>query len=317
MRITSPYKITIDRKEVDCRMKRKNLRMVAALSALCLLGGCSQADSPASSTASSASAASSATVQAESSTSADALALVKDPATTQAFTTEAVAEADVETILTAGINTPSAMNGQPWHFSVITDDALLQQIAADMQSGMSPDGTPPEGTALPEDLELPEDLDPSALPEGTAPPEDLELPEGMEEGGFTAPPEGMSGGNDPAGAAGTAAKAGIADAPLVIVVSCTDGSELDAGLACQNMSVAAQLLGYGTKIISSPTLAVNGEKQAEYRELLGIPEDQTAIAFLLVGRADTSASRDTDASAGASTRNPLDEMVTYTESLSQ
>ena len=319
-------------------MKRKNLRMVAALSALCLLGGCSQADPPASSTASSASAASSATVQAESPTSADALALVKDPATTQAFTTEAVAEADVETILTAGINTPSAMNGQPWHFSVITDDALLQQIAADMQSGMSPDGTPPEGMGLPEDLELPEDLDPSALPEGTtlpedlelpedldpsdlpegtALPEDLELPEGMEEGGFTAPPEGMSGGNDPAGAAGTAAKAGIADAPLVIVVSCTDGSELDAGLACQNMSVAAQLLGYGTKIISSPTLAVNGEKQAEYRELLGIPEDQTAIAFLLVGRADTSASRDTDASAGASTRNPLDEMVTYTESLSQ
>ena len=298
-------------------MKRKNLRMVAALSALCLLGGCSQADPPASSTASSASAASSATVQAESPTSADALALVKDPATTQAFTTEAVAEADVETILTAGINTPSAMNGQPWHFSVITDDALLQQIAADMQSGMSPDGTPPEGMALPEDLELPEDLDPSALPEGTAPPEDLELPEEMEEGGFTAPPEGMSGGNDPAGAAGTAAKAGIADAPLVIVVSCTDGSELDAGLACQNMSVAAQLLGYGTKIISSPTLAVNGEKQAEYRELLGIPEDQTAVAFLLVGRADTSAGGDTDASAGASTRNPLDEMVTYTESLSQ
>ena len=317
MRATSPYKITIDRKEVDCRMKRKNLRMVAALSALCLLGGCSQADPPASSTASSASAASSATVQAESPTSADALALVKDPATTQAFTTEAVAEADVETILTAGINTPSAMNGQPWHFSVITDDALLQQIAADMQSGMSPDGTPPEGMGLPEDLELPEDLDPSALPEGTALPEDLELPEGMEEGGFTAPPEDMSGGNDPAGTAGTAAKAGIADAPLVIVVSCTDGSELDAGLACQNMSVAAQLLGYGTKIISSPTLAVNGEKQAEYRELLGIPEDQTAIAFLLVGRADTSASRDTDASAGASTRNPLDEMVTYTESLSQ
>ena len=49
--------------------------------------------------------------------------------------------------------------------------------------------------------------------------------------------------------------------------------ELDAGLACQNMSVAAQLLGYGTKIISSPTLAVNGENQAVYQEQLGIPED--------------------------------------------
>ena len=89
--------------------------------------------------------------------------------------------------------------------------------------------------------------------------------------------------------------------------------ELDAGLACQTMSVAAQLLGYGTKIISSPTLAVNGENQADYHEQLGIPEDQTAAAFLLIGMGDTSADGRVDAYAGPTARNPLDEMVTYVE----
>ena len=89
--------------------------------------------------------------------------------------------------------------------------------------------------------------------------------------------------------------------------------ELDAGLACQNMSVAAQLLGDGTKIISSPTLAVNGENQAAYREHLGIPENQAAAAFLLIGMEDTSMDESADAYTSATPRNPLDEMVTYVE----
>ena len=89
--------------------------------------------------------------------------------------------------------------------------------------------------------------------------------------------------------------------------------ELDAGLACQTMSVAAQLLGYGTKIISSPTLAVNGENQAAYREQLGIPENQAAAAFLLIGMEDTSMDESADAYTSATPRNPLDEMVTYVE----
>ncbi len=79
------------------------------------------------------------------------------------------------------------------------------------------------------------------------------------------------------------------------------------------MSVAAQLLGYGTKIISSPTLAVNGENQAAYREQLGIPENQAAAAFLLIGMEDTSMDESADAYTSATPRNPLDEMVTYVE----
>ena len=159
-----------------------------------------------------------------------ALELLTDVATTQYFTDDAVEEEDIDTILDAGINAPSAMNGQKWHFSAITDKEVLEQIAADMAAGTV---------------------------------------------------TGTSGSDN-----GTQSKAGIADAPLAIVVSCASGSEFDAGLACQAMSSAAILLGYGTKIISSPTIVLNGENQDEYRELLGIPEDYSAVAVLLVGYAD-------------------------------
>ena len=258
-----------------------------------------------------------------------ALSLVTDIPTTQYFTDEAVKEEDVTTILTAGVNAPSAMNSQPWHFTAITDQATLQQIADDMGGGF-PAGMQPstEGetgadapAALPEDWdgELPENVQApedwgGELPEGMQLPEDWdgELPEGVQ------PPEGPGDGEDMPSApadngeeSGAApAKADITGAPLAIVISCGEDSELDAGLACQTMSVTAQLLGYGTKILTAPTMTLNGEKQEEYRQLLGIPEDYSAAAILLVGYADSSAG-EADGATGATERNPLDEQVTY------
>ena len=280
-------------------MKTKCIPLVAAISALCLMWGCSQSNSQAGHDVSQESPG---TVQAENT---NAVELVSDIATTQYFTDDKVSNDDIETILMAGINAPSAMNGQPWHFSVITDAALLQQISEDMSSGMRVGrGTPSDGADMP-DGKLPEDGKLS---------EYGELPDGFDADGdrdSSPPPDTTAGGNH--AATGSVLKAGIADAPLVIVVSCSDGSELDAGLACQTMSVAAQLLGYGTKIISSPTLAVNGENQAAYREQLGIPENQAAAAFLLIGMEDTSMDESADAYTSATPRNPLDEMVTYVE----
>ena len=258
-------------------------------------------------------------------TAAQALSLVTDIPTTQYFTDEAVKEDDVTTILTAGVNAPSAMNGQPWHFTAITDQTVLQQIADDMGGGFPAGMQPPaEGedgagapSALPEDweenMELPEDAEPPEdweenleLPEGVEPPEDWD--ETME------PPAAGDGESAPSssgdGSETVPAKADITGAPLAIVVSCAEGSELDAGLACQTMSVTAQLLGYGTKILTSPTIALNGDKQEEYRQTLGIPEGYSAAAVLLVGYADESG-EEADGAAGATERNPLDEQVTY------
>ena len=79
-------------------------------------------------------------------------------------------------------------------------------------------------------------------------------------------------------------KAGIGDAPLTIVVSCKEGSELDAGLTVQNMSAEAQLLGYGTKIMTAPTMALNND---EYKEMLSVPEGHKIAAVLIVGRPAT------------------------------
>ena len=233
--------------------------------------------------------------EASSVTSADAAAILTDISTTQYFTEQAVDREDMETIIQAGINAPSAMNGQPWHFSVITDAEVLQQISEGMGGAMSFGGTPQEGA----DAEM-------TPPEGMTPPEDMEgeMPEGMTfpGGEMPAAPGGGSGGMN---------QAGITDVPLVIVVSCKAGSELDAGLACQNMSATAQLLGYGTKIVISPTMALNGANQDAYRELLGIPEDHSAAAILLIGHEDTSVDTSADGYTGATARNPAEDMVTY------
>ena len=252
----------------EIAMKRTYLSLAAMLAAACLLSGCGQsADSASGKTDGSA---------AEAVT---AVERITDIATTQYFTDEAVAQQDLETIVLAGVNAPSAMNGQPWHFSVITDGAVLEQISTDMSAGMSFGGKAPEGADLPEGVRP---------PEGSAPP--------------AAPPAGGPGG---------AVKAGVGDAPAAIVISCKDGSELDAGLACQNMSAAAQLMGYGTKILSSPTMALNGEKKEDYKSLLGIPEDQSAVAVLLIGKEDASVDESVDGYTGATARNPLDGLVTY------
>ena len=288
----------------------KTIAMVMVLTMLILLSGCGQTGSAA---------------------SADPVAVLRDIATTQYFTEEAVAQADVETIVQAGINAPSAMNGQPWHFSVITDNAVLEQISGGMGGGMNFGGMAPGGSdesmtppAMPEDMALPENTEkpedtkmPAGMPDGMEKPEGMNFPDGMEppEGmnfpGGMETPEGMTPPAAPQGGFGGTAKAGITDAPLVIVISCANGSELDAGLACQNMSATAQLLGYGTKIISSPTMVLNGSDQDTYRELLGIPQDYSAAAILLIGHEDTSVDTNADGYTGATARNSAEQVVTY------
>lgn len=238
------------------------------------------------------------------------LRLLTETKTSQSFTKEPVPEADITAILRAGINAPSALNLQGWHFSAVTDGAILAEIGNDMSS-----------------------MKPGAGFDRGAPGK------GMDGGGTGAPPAGgpsvnrvpgraglagdTAGGPPDAAAAGRAPGtppgsisiggpgkgAGIADAPLAIVVSRTDGQGIDgfdSGLACAWMAMAAQTLGYGTKIVTSPTIALNGKKQADYRKKLGIPDGMKAEAILLVGPVQNKV----DAASGASTRNPYEDVVT-------
>ena len=186
------------------------------------------------------------------------VSVLNDIQTVQAFTEESVDESDLKTILMAGVNAPSAMNKQPWHFTAVTNKDILKQISDDMSAGRPP----------------------------MAGGDKKEMP---------APPKGDS----------MTAKAGIADAPVAIIISCKEGSELDAGLACELMSDMANVMGYGTKIISSPTIALNGDKKEEYKKLLEIPEDQSAAVILLIGHAKDSP----DSASGATERDVYEDVV--------
>ena len=221
----------------------------------------------------------------------DAAKILTEVKTTQFFTNEKVSDEDVEKILSAGVNAPSAMNTQPWHFTAVTDEETQKKLADAMSSmkppamnGNMPNMPKPEG--LPENAELM--IDSNKNPPSD-PPKDMPKP-----------PEGG------AGFSKMSNKAGIGDAPLTIVISCKEGSELDAGLTVQNMSVEAQLLGYGTKIMTAPTMALNNN---EYKEMLSVPEGQKIAAVLIIGKPATKEDNP-DALTSATTRNDYNEMVT-------
>ena len=196
--------------------------------------------------------------------------------TTQAFTDEPVAEEDLQAILKAGLAAESAINQQPWHFVVISDKDVMK----DLSGG----GMPMQGGGRPE------------------------MPAGMPEGG-SAMPDGKDMPAMPMGAGG--AKAALGDSPVAILVYMDKGTpspdpSFDCGLAVQNMYIAANSLGYGAKVISSPTMVLNGERHDEICEEFGIDTSLQAVAVLLIGKADESI----DGSSGASVRADADSKVT-------
>ena len=286
---------------------------------------------------------------------ADASDLLLEWKTTQYFTDEAVAQEDIEKILEAGINTTSSMNGQPWHFTAVTDSEILEEISSSMSFGGG--GAAPSGDFsaedLPEDfasvsgedetIEAPEMEISAADSEDASPKEEAaeteedasateengesqeaasetdaaeESQEATSESETAGESQEVASETDAAGEsqeAATRSKAALGDTPLAIIVSCADGSELDAGLATQSMFIEARLLGYGAKIVSSPTMVLNGEDADYYRELLGIPEDYSVVSVLLIGYEDTSVDTTADGMTGASERLDESEVVTYIE----
>ena len=213
--------------------------------------------------------------------SESAVDTILNTGTTQAFSSEAVPEEDIRTILQAGVSTASAINQQPWYFVAITNQDVMKEIGG---SGMSFGGKP------------------GAAPEGMTPPDGTGTPPAGEkpEGGMPAMP------SMPAGAGG-GAKASLGDSPLAIIVYMNTASkspapEYDCGLATQNMVIAASALGYGVKIVSSPTMSLNGNKHDEICEKLGVDTSLQAVAVLLIGKADEAV----DGVSSASVREALE-----------
>lgn len=181
--------------------------------------------------------------------------------TSQSFTSDPVPDEDIQAILQAGVSTASAINQQPWYFVAITNQDLMKEIGSSGMGGGSgrPDSAP-EGAGAP--------------PEGFTPPKGGK-PEGGEK---PSAPSCFSGG----------AKASLGDSPLAIIVykntaSKSPSPDYDCGLATQNMVIAASSLGYGVKIVSSPTMSLNGQNHDQICEKLGVDTGLQAVAVLLVG----------------------------------
>jgi nitroreductase len=95
---------------------------------------------------------------------------------------------------------------------------------------------------------------------------------------------------------------------LIVVSASGDGKTngsiiLDCALAIENIYLAAQALGYGSRIYTGPIDALNRDLKAE----LGLPGDHSAVALVRVGRVQPGV----DAVSAASSRKSQDSLVNY------
>ena len=212
--------------------------------------------------------------------------------TTQAFVDDAVPVDDLKTILQAGLSAASAINQQPWYFVAVTNQELMSEITG------SGTGTVPSVPSTESDNSSFAPSEGGSAGEGFAP----------SEGNSFGPSEG--GPAMPTSAGG--AKAGLGDSPAAIIIYRNDGTsspnaDFDCGLATQNMVIAAASLGYGVKIVSSPTMTLNGADHDALCEKMGIDQSLEAVAVLLIGHADT------DAVSGATARETLETRTVIIE----
>ncbi|MDR3355677.1 MAG: nitroreductase family protein [Spirochaetaceae bacterium] len=99
---------------------------------------------------------------------------------------------------------------------------------------------------------------------------------------------------------------GVMDGNVLVVVSTDSDSPdkiLDCALAVENIYLAAQALGYGSRIYTGPVNNINRSLKKE----LGIPQEHSAVSVVRLGRLAPNV----DAVSSASPRKPVDSIVTY------
>ena len=81
------------------------------------------------------------------------------------------------------------------------------------------------------------------------------------------------------------------NAPLTIYLSADENfkwSPVDAGIAVENIHLAAQALGLGSVILGCMERVLNGEKKEEYCRKLGFPEGYKYEVAIAVGYAEAT-----------------------------
>lgn len=199
--------------------------------------------------------------------------------TTGSFSDRGVDKALVTAIIEAGINAPSAQNGQPWFFSAVTGKAALEKLKSAISAGMGTMGGP-GGPGAPGKTNGPG----GSAPQGSPP---AAPPSGGKSGSG-----GPGGPGAPGGMGGSAGGDPLDNAPIVILISGTKDwpwTEFDCALACDRMVVAAEALGLGSHIVLGPVEALKNMKASDLKTNWAIPEGKVPVAIILLGYPGTDA----------------------------
>ena len=169
----------------------------------------------------------------------DVLQVISNRRSHRAYRAAQLPEELLSAVLRAGLESPSARNHQPWHFSVVQDAALIQEVHDEAARVMGKDGSP-------------RFADP----------------------GFQI----------------------FYHAPTVIFIFGEKEfpwTQVDCGIAVENMALAAEGLGVGSVILGLRKPAFLGEKADELREKLQCPEGYDFVIALALGyAADTKEPHD-------------------------
>ena len=153
----------------------------------------------------------------------------------RAYRPDPLSEEVLSAILQAGLEAPSATNRQPWHYSVVRDAALLQEIHEEAQRVFMAGDTQKRSPRFQN--------------------ADFQM---------------------------------FYHAPTVIFIFGEKEfgwTQVDCGIAVENMALAAESLGVGSVILGMPKAAFAGEKGDELRARLQCPEGYDFVIALAIGYA--------------------------------
>ena len=161
----------------------------------------------------------------------DVLQAISNRRSHRAYRKEQLPEEVLFSILRAGLESPSARNRQPWHFSVVQNAELIQEIHDEAAKVMGKSGSPRFS-------------DP-----------DFQI---------------------------------FYHAPTVIFLFGEKDfpwSQVDCGIAVENMALAAEGLGVGSVILGLPKPAFAGNRADELKARLACPEGYDFVIALALGYA--------------------------------
>ncbi|WP_423363861.1 nitroreductase family protein [Mycoplasma sp. P36-A1] len=171
--------------------------------------------------------------------------LIQKRRTIRSFTNESIDRDILETIMESGIYAPSARNLQSWHFSVITNPKVLEEIKKRQIEDLN-------SMVNSKDIAIKTKGETIKKLISKMPSEDLL---------YNAP------------------------CLIVVSAEMNNKfSEFDCGLATENILLAAESYKYSTCISATSTLFLASESQKEFKTRLKIPNNFTPITGILLGK---------------------------------